>query len=300
MEEVLSLGQKLAAERKAQKRKLSDVATDLNIRESYLKAIEEDDYSKLPGKAYIAGFIKVYAEYLGLDYQLFLKALRATQNLQEDYQNMPKALKGEKRRQKKIFKVSLVLLFIVVASVHYYNYIVHEIDIRHIEEQNSVSETLLTFFNKTQNITNINADEHKESISHTEDLSQIKTPEVAIVNTESIESIELHNQKSKPPFARILLKADKDVWVQIRNLEDKKIYVSSVLPKNKYYWVAPWSNVVLDVADAASLEIIIDDKQLGKLGKSSKRIRGLNLDVDYLEQYFLKGENLNTDTVENY
>nr|WP_051341302.1 helix-turn-helix domain-containing protein [Azospirillum halopraeferens] len=46
---------------------LRDVAETLRIRHVYLLAIEEGRYGDLPGTAYAAGFLRSYAEYLGID-----------------------------------------------------------------------------------------------------------------------------------------------------------------------------------------------------------------------------------------
>jgi cytoskeletal protein RodZ len=48
-------------------RSLRDVAAVLNIRYVYLQAIEDGEFKKLPGNAYAIGFVRAYAEYLGLD-----------------------------------------------------------------------------------------------------------------------------------------------------------------------------------------------------------------------------------------
>ncbi|HEY5207920.1 MAG TPA: RodZ domain-containing protein [Stellaceae bacterium] len=46
---------------------LADAAATLRLRIDYLEAIEKCAYERLPGPAYAAGFIRGYAEYLGLD-----------------------------------------------------------------------------------------------------------------------------------------------------------------------------------------------------------------------------------------
>jgi hypothetical protein len=43
------------------------VEDDIKIRHKYLEAMENEDFGILPGKAYIKGFLKNYAGYLGLD-----------------------------------------------------------------------------------------------------------------------------------------------------------------------------------------------------------------------------------------
>jgi len=46
---------------------LADIASALRIRPEYLAALERDDISDMPGSAYAMGFLKSYADYLGLD-----------------------------------------------------------------------------------------------------------------------------------------------------------------------------------------------------------------------------------------
>ena len=46
---------------------LNDVSTELRIHYKYLLAIEEGRYADLPGPAYVIGFLRSYAAYLGLD-----------------------------------------------------------------------------------------------------------------------------------------------------------------------------------------------------------------------------------------
>jgi cytoskeleton protein RodZ len=43
------------------------IAALLRIRASYLTAIEESQYNKLPGPVYAQGFVRAYAVHLGLD-----------------------------------------------------------------------------------------------------------------------------------------------------------------------------------------------------------------------------------------
>lgn len=48
-------------------RSLADIAAFLRIRATFLQAIEDGRYGDLPGPTYVVGFIRSYADYLGLD-----------------------------------------------------------------------------------------------------------------------------------------------------------------------------------------------------------------------------------------
>ena len=56
---------------------LVDAAEFLNIRRLYLHAIEEERYGDLPESPYAVGFVRCYAEYLGLDGNEAIRRFRA-------------------------------------------------------------------------------------------------------------------------------------------------------------------------------------------------------------------------------
>jgi cytoskeleton protein RodZ len=64
-----SVGQELRAARLRRGDELSQVSHALRIGKGYLEAIESDLPEKLPGRAYAIGFVRSYAEYVGLDPQ---------------------------------------------------------------------------------------------------------------------------------------------------------------------------------------------------------------------------------------
>ncbi len=57
--------------------RLTDVAAGLRIRLPYLEAIERGELSALPGAAYQTGFVRIYAQALGLDPDEILRRFRA-------------------------------------------------------------------------------------------------------------------------------------------------------------------------------------------------------------------------------
>ena len=62
-----------------EKRNLShaDVQKELRIRDRYLNALEEERWELLPGEAYVKGFLRTYAEFLGLDGTLYIDEYNA-------------------------------------------------------------------------------------------------------------------------------------------------------------------------------------------------------------------------------
>ena len=61
------LGKTLEERRTSLGLSLNEVANKTRIRREYLVALEGDDYAKLPGAAYITGFLRNYSEFLDLN-----------------------------------------------------------------------------------------------------------------------------------------------------------------------------------------------------------------------------------------
>lgn len=74
---MLSIGQKLRAERERQGIELETVAQATKIRKLYLIALEEDDLEQLPPRVYATGFVANYARYLGLDAEGAVREFKA-------------------------------------------------------------------------------------------------------------------------------------------------------------------------------------------------------------------------------
>ena len=63
----ISLGELLRGERATLGKSCLDVQNDLKIKVQYIKAIEKCDIRSLENKSFIAGYVRTYAKYLGLD-----------------------------------------------------------------------------------------------------------------------------------------------------------------------------------------------------------------------------------------
>jgi cytoskeletal protein RodZ len=69
---VFEIGNSLREARLRQGYELPRVEADTKIRAKYLRALEEERFEVLPGETYVKGFLRTYAEYLGLDGQLYV------------------------------------------------------------------------------------------------------------------------------------------------------------------------------------------------------------------------------------
>ncbi len=62
-----TIGEELKAAREAQGLSLTEIAEKTRISHTFLKALEEDDYSVIPGEVFVIGFLRTYSKVLGLN-----------------------------------------------------------------------------------------------------------------------------------------------------------------------------------------------------------------------------------------
>jgi len=69
---VFEIGNSLREARLRQGLDFPELEQATKIRGKYLRALEQEEFEQLPGPTYVKGFLRSYAEYLGLDGQLYV------------------------------------------------------------------------------------------------------------------------------------------------------------------------------------------------------------------------------------
>jgi transcriptional regulator with XRE-family HTH domain len=94
---VFEIGSNLREARMRQKLELADVERATRIRARYLMALEEERFDIFPGTAYAKGFLRTYADHLGLDAQRFVDEYNSRFAQEEELQAAP-AVRVRRRR----------------------------------------------------------------------------------------------------------------------------------------------------------------------------------------------------------
>ena len=86
---MFEIGNSLREARYRQQLELSDVELATKIRGRYLQALEEESFEALPAQTYVKGFLRTYADYLGLDGQLYVDEYNSRYSVGEDEPREP-------------------------------------------------------------------------------------------------------------------------------------------------------------------------------------------------------------------
>ena len=89
-----------------------DVERELRIRERYLRALEEEQWELLPGEAYAKGFLRTYAEFLGLDGQVYVDEYES-RFVAEAFVDAPARRRSTRRQRELSFERRAIVLALV-------------------------------------------------------------------------------------------------------------------------------------------------------------------------------------------
>jgi len=123
-----TVGELLLAKRKAKNISLTKAARDLVIKKENLEAIENGQWEKLPEPPFAKGFVKNYAQYLGLDPDYTLALYRREYD-EAQYPKKPSPLTHQRRllsfitpnRVVVFCTITLILIFIGYLIIQYFS-----------------------------------------------------------------------------------------------------------------------------------------------------------------------------------
>ena len=108
-----SIGAKLAGARDAKGVSITQAARDTHIAKAYIEALEEENFDALPGKAYLLGFLRNYAGYLGLNAEQVVTLYHNIQ-LQEQPAPISELLDTRPSKRRVALVVGVVAAIVVV------------------------------------------------------------------------------------------------------------------------------------------------------------------------------------------
>jgi cytoskeleton protein RodZ len=84
-----------------QKIDIAEVESATKIRAKYLRALENEEFSLLPGNTFVKTFLRTYAEYLGLDSQLLIEEYRVDYEPRGENELQPMVSRPDRRPERR-------------------------------------------------------------------------------------------------------------------------------------------------------------------------------------------------------
>jgi hypothetical protein len=114
---MFEIGSSLRDARVRKGLELTDLEAETKIRAKYLRALEEERFELLPGDAYAKGFLRSYAERLGLDGQLYVDEYNSRFSLGEEPVPSARPNRGSRESRLESHAVFVALAGILAVTV---------------------------------------------------------------------------------------------------------------------------------------------------------------------------------------
>lgn len=261
LEVMLCVGDILSSARSKSKKDIERIAEKLRIRSRYLEALENSEYDAFPGRIYALGFLKAYAEFLGLDVDdLITRYKEEIKGVSEKPVVMPVPERQIILPSLKILSLALVLGVVIWLLWYFFSF---------SEEKGPA----LPPISQEEPLVEIQAvvEEKKEE----------PKKEEAVAKKEETKAAD---KKATTKKNRVQLKAKEEVWIEISN-DDDTVVVSKALKKGEVYDVPSNSaDMTLKTANAGGLDVIVDSQTLKKpLGPVGAIRSNISLDPEKLK-----------------
>ena len=96
---------------------LAELEQATKIRAKYLRALEDEEFDLLPAQTYVKGFLRSYAEYLGLDGQVYVDEYNSRFDVGEEEVAGPRRSTRRQQRGVQVQSRVLVLTLLGIAAV---------------------------------------------------------------------------------------------------------------------------------------------------------------------------------------
>ncbi len=116
--EDTSLGSLLRRSREERHIDLDEAASATRIRRNYLEALENEEWSKLPSQVFVKGFLRSYAEFLGLDKEMVRNCYLRTSPSQKYQPRVLKEVSPQSGRWHLTITIPVLALALIAAIIY--------------------------------------------------------------------------------------------------------------------------------------------------------------------------------------
>ena len=272
-QEPTTVGMFLKYTRQNQKKSVETVAKALCIRKIYIKAIEESDFNELPPIPYGIGFVRSYADYLGLNVERIVQCYKE--------EALPKKNDGNSKPivskhtsltipNRKQILIGVFLVLALYALAHMFVFASNEEDIK--TNIVSASDENIEFIVEDVLDAPLQEPIIEEQVTEAQE-AEIKEDTVSVVEESYQEEeetpVQVVEQKNK-----VLVKFRGESWFELK--DDNKVYISGIYQKGFEYEIPDVPGLIFSVGRYYNVDVFIND-ELVKVAGPKKQT---NIELD--------------------
>jgi cytoskeleton protein RodZ len=300
-------GDVLRAARTARGEDVATVAAKLKMRRDQLEAIETGDYAKLPGRTYVFGFVRTYARYLGLDAEALVQRIKDESAGDADVKAatlvFPEATEERQILPNGSILIWAMLIAMVIYGITYVTMpdrksattakadqpavVIEDAGAVAPQTESSVTdawraatrEPPVTYVAGAQVLPQSSEAEGPRLLTDDPALPREVAFEIAQVTDVVVASAPAQSTGS-----RVTFKALEATYIQIKDSKlrgGRAVLVSRVLNPGESYEAPNRTGLVMQTGNAGGLQVEVDGRVIGVLGKGGEVITRIPLDPSY-------------------
>jgi cytoskeleton protein RodZ len=280
--EDISLGSLLRRSREERHIDLDEAVSVTRIRRHHLEALENEEWSKLPSPVFVKGFLRSYAEFLGLDKEMVRNCyLRASPS--KIYEpHVLKEVRPQSGRWHLTITIPVLALAFIAAIIYLersdisivgkaFQYMgtrsiiekedsaLHEHNDKGKKDAKDAKEEMV--FSKDEVVT-----EQEEGIT-----SEPEPGDDTIILEESAILGEAKKEQSLTPQFTLTANVNSQTWIAIY-IDEEPVKEYLFQPGETMRWIADKGFDIL-VGNAGGIELFLNGKEVGYLGPEGKVVR---------------------------
>jgi cytoskeleton protein RodZ len=266
--------------------RLDELATALRIRPQYLEALEAGRIGELPGNAYAVGYLRTYARALGLDPEVVTRRFKVEAAIVNE---RPQLTFPAPARERRVPTGAVVLLGVVLAGGAYAGwYRLSGEGKLPAETTTEVPQHLASLADQALQPPRPATATSPSPAAPAPPLAlapPAEAPPVPAISPGSAAAAAVTTASAatggRPDQPRILLRANADAWVQVRDRSGLVLF-TRIMHAGDTWEVPLKPNLLLTTGNAGGTDLVVDGVTMPPLGGSGVVRRDLPLDPDLI------------------
>ncbi len=277
----MTVGEIFRKSRESQGYNLPDIALHLNIGSDHLTAIENDDHATLPQKVYAVGFVRAYADVLGLDNEkmAYLFKIQAYGKKQVDEHKEFIRAEGKEINTRELVGKNAQLIPIFVGGLIVLGGII-----------TMIVMIVMWLLSPSDPEDQLRVPEVPQTLMEQQDQDEAMLVPAANTSTNADEPMDLiirpgdggQSYGVDPLQAALVLKLNDSADVDIRLVNSGEQMMSQSLNTGDVIYLSENQDILISTSKGSAIEVYLDGQKIGVLGVDPSPVQMRPLSVQAL------------------
>lgn len=259
---------------------LKQIVEHLNIGTDHLEAIENNDEAHLPPKVYAIGFVRAYADALGLDSEKMVYLFKLQIYGKKQIEDQKKFIKPEGKdlgftsiiaSKKEIIFVGLAFCVLVGLAIATLSFLIMWIMAPSDDTSMAVPPVPQSMLAEIGN-------GESDFVMPQDTELNVKEPMDLIIRPEG----EGRAFGVEALSAALVLRIVQDISAEIRLIADGSVIVSDIIRAGDVVYMSEGQDILVSATNGAGIEVYLDGQNLGLLAQEGQEVRMRALSVEAL------------------